>query len=363
MAQSDYLFDVFVRQQTQLEGLKAKYVQEFDDLLVNIRDEIHTAIVRSGVHRINQLDQASFEYLLSEVERLVREFIDTYEKTLTGHLEETSNHEFDFILAAIALAVVDKELLRTPNEGDTWKYVQDLPVQATGQLLSDFLATWKEKSVASFGSLLRNARAQGWEVSQVFTAIQGTRQANYTDGLLGKLYRDTVAVIKTTVQHASNAARALVYLTNTSPVDTADGGYLLIGYRWISVLDDRTTPMCRSLDGQVFRVGEGPLPPLHMLCRSTTMPEFENSVQLLENSTRPSMFGPVRGSLTYYQWLSLQPAWFQDRVLGPTRGKLFRDGGLSAEEFARLNLGRTFEPLTLEEMRRRWPEIFEQAGL
>jgi hypothetical protein len=84
---------------------------------------------------------------------------------------------------------------------------------------------------------------------------------------------------------------------------------------------------------------------------------------MLDGTKRSAQFGPVDSKLTYYGWLKTQPESFQDDVLGPMRGKLLRDGGLSAEKFASLNLDKNFEPLSLDEMRRREPLAFERAGL
>ena len=58
-----------------------------------------------------------------------------------------------------------------------------------------------------------------------------------------------------------------------------------------------------------------------------------------------------------------QPAKVQDSIVGSTRGKLLRDGGLSAGRFAELQLGKRFEPLTLDEMRQLEPIAFHKAGL
>lgn len=45
---------------------------------------------------------------------------------------------------------------------------------------------------------------------------------------------------------------------------------------WVSVLDSRTTPECRSLDGKIFPVGEGPSPGFHPWCRSMRVPFYED---------------------------------------------------------------------------------------
>ena len=52
----------------------------------------------------------------------------------------------------------------------------------------------------------------------------------------------------------------------------------------------------------------------------------------------------VSADLTYYEWLKTQPAGFQDAAIGPVRGKLLRNGGLSADRFSELQLGQNFQP-------------------
>jgi hypothetical protein len=71
----------------------------------------------------------------------------------------------------------------------------------------------------------------------------------------------------------------------------------------------------------------------------------------------------VSASLDYYHWLQQQPASFQDVAIGPVRAKLFREGGLTMERFAEMQLDRNFAPLTLVQMRALEPLSFERAGL
>lgn len=68
-------------------------------------------------------------------------------------------------------------------------------------------------------------------------------------------------------------------------------------------------------------------------CRSTIAPIVEG----MDNESHPQ----------YDEWLSRQPASVQDDILGKTRGKLFRDGGLPMKGF----VSRKGEELTLEELR------------
>jgi len=71
----------------------------------------------------------------------------------------------------------------------------------------------------------------------------------------------------------------------------------------------------------------------------------------------------VPAGRTYFEWLKTQPPEFQDSALGPRRAELLRNGGLTAERFAELNLGRNFEPRTLDEIRKLEPMAFLNVDL
>ena len=123
------------------------------------------------------------------------------------------------------------------------------------------------------------------------------------------------------------------------------------------------SPICRSLDHRVFKVGEGRRPPFHINCRSTLILVLDEKYRGKGNSNQRASKDGLVANESYYEWLKTQPKSFQDDALGKKRAALFRDGGLSADDFARLNLNKNFEPLTLDEMRAKNPTAFEKAGL
>ena len=110
-------------------------------------------------------------------------------------------------------------------------------------------------------------------------------------------------------------------------------------YQWRSTLDGRTCETCASLSNKVFTIGEGPLPPIHPNCRCQIIevlgPEWDF---LAEGQEQSSTFGPVDANLSYYEWVKTQNEAWQDWAIGATLGKLLRDGGLSADEFAALRV-------------------------
>jgi len=69
--------------------------------------------------------------------------------------------------------------------------------------------------------------------------------------------------------------------------------------------------------------------------------------------------GEVPAETTYQQFLSRQSAEFQDEVLGKTKGKLFRQGGVKLDQF----VDRVGNELTIDELRNKIPTVFEKVGL
>lgn len=54
----------------------------------------------------------------------------------------------------------------------------------------------------------------------------------------------------------------------------ANAGILTVVFS--AVLDERTTPLCESLDGIIYLLGDAPEPPLHIWCRSMLLPIISN---------------------------------------------------------------------------------------
>jgi hypothetical protein len=104
--------------------------------------------------------------------------------------------------------------------------------------------------------------------------------------------------------------------------------------------------ICRARSNRVYKIDQGPLPPAHFGCRSTITP-------LLKNLPNPEF-------TSYSEWLERQPHTLQDDILGPTRAKLFRDGGLPLDKFVNDRNGHVY---TLEELARREREAWRRAGL
>ena len=186
--------------------------------------------------------------------------------------------------------------------------------------------------------------AAGESVGQLIRRVAGTRRLGFADGVLQTTRRNAETIVRTSVNHVSTQARELVYAENSD---------LVKAVQIVATLDGRTTVICQGLDGEMFPVQEGPRPPFHMRCRTTTVPVLRSLKELglseadFPASTRASMNGQVPERQTYGEWLRRQPASIQNEALGPTRGQMFRDGRITVDRFT----DPQHRPLTLDQLR------------
>jgi SPP1 gp7 family putative phage head morphogenesis protein len=149
-------------------------------------------------------------------------------------------------------------------------------------------------------------------------------------------------IARTAVSSVVHNAREEVYKRNLD---------LVPKYQWVSTLDDRTTLDCINLDGQVFPVGDGPTPPGHFNCRSTTIPVVvgwgELGIEAPPPATRASMNGAVPEKTTYADWFKKQTQTVQLKVLGPKRFELYK-AGTPLKGF----VGSDYSPISLDKLKR-----------
>lgn len=350
------LTDIAVQRQVLLERFKAAEVRKYTTILRQVDAEIRRQL--SG-GRLTDFRRARLETQLKGIKQALRgqyaEYVDLLNKDLKSLAVDTARFE-----AATFTAFVPGQSIALPAANQLWAAVQVNPLTMTGAnggaILQSFMDSWADGDAEMVTNAIRMGYSLGETNEQIISRIRGTAALNFSDGVLAKNRSHAETVTRTAIQHVANSARAEVWAANADIIDE---------YEWVSTLDSRTTPLCRDRDGHKFPVGAGPLPPAHPNCRSTTVAVIKGNFGkfLEEEGTRASINGPVPAGETYYDWLARQDAGFQDLALGPTRGKLFRDGGLSVEQFSKLNLGRNFEPLTLEQMRKLKPKAFGKAGL
>lgn len=110
----------------------------------------------------------------------------------------------------------------------------------------------------------------------------------------------------------SNAARLVRTESNYVYNQGNKQAYLISGiqkYEFVATLDGRTSDDCQALDGEVFELKDAQVgrnyPPMHVNCRSTTVPYFDDDEEDTGQRIARDAEGEityVRGDMKYEQW-------------------------------------------------------------
>jgi SPP1 gp7 family putative phage head morphogenesis protein len=352
------LQDAMLRHQVLVQRLSSAEVEKFRPFLREIDRAIRDALTDET---ITQLARYRLEQLLGAVDTLLAGILNRYSAKLLTDLETYALHEAKF--AAASLDVVSTFDAVVPSATQIRAAILSTPLsvkgRGRGQLLQPWLDQWTQAEIRAVNGAIRRGAFEGKTNQQLIRELRGSHDRNYQDGVIDITRRSAEAVVRTAVQHVASVAREETYKANKDIISVE---------QWLATLDKRTCPSCRALDGKEFARGKGPKTPLHINCRCIRIPVLKEEYAYLQSGeTRASKGakggGQVAADLSYYEWLKLQPAWFQDQAIGPVRGALLRKGGLSAEDFARLSVDKYYAPLTLDEMRTLDPMAFKRAGV
>ncbi len=260
-----------------------------------------------------------------------------------------------------------------------------------GRTLKEWASSIAAEDLRRIENSVRVGMVQGESSAEIARRVVGSAQLRGVDGTTQITRRAAEAITRTAVNHISNEARREFIHANAD---------LFEEEQYVATLDSRTTPVCRSNDGKRFPVGKGPRPPLHFNCRSLRVPVIDGDAlgmrpakavtekQLLREFSQKNGFpapkkradlphgtktqydqfarsrireltGRVPGKTTYQEWLTRQSTSFQDDVLGPTRARLFRKGGLTLDRF----VNRAGDEIPLSQLAKSHADAFRAAGL
>lgn len=346
------LESIATRHQVMLERLKAGLTKNYFATAKEVNELISDLLIGIDTERLMNVPDSRFRKMLDDLESAQLGLLQKFIHDFFQNLGLLSIYEAKFEKATFdAVAKSKNRDLETklPPLKKMFHEALRNPIKAVGKPLEAFTNEWTHRQIADTRKLLKAGWREGATVHSMVKQVQGATNQQLTK-------RQAEAFVRTAVQHVSSTARMATWEANDDVVE---------GYKWVSTLDSRTTAQCRSLDGMKFKMGrDDPIPPIHISCRSTTIADMADEFSWLdEGATRASKDGYVDGALSYYDWLLTQDEAFQNETIGALRARLLRDGGLSADEFSRLNLDRNFEPLTLREMQKLEPEVFKKAGI
>lgn len=303
--------------------------------------------------------------LLSSVRVLNIEAFNAVQRELAYHLRSFTASEVAYQNMLLVSALPVQVSVAAISAESVYAAALARPFQ--GVLLREVWKDLGDKRMKLVRQTLAQGYVEGRTTQQLVSELRGTRAKGYADGLVNRSRREVESVVRTAMGHYAG------FVADRSMEANSD---LVKAVQWLSTLDARTTPFCQARDGLRYTPGThrpighslpwgGGPGRAHWGCRSHQVPITKSWSELgidmdeIDAGTRASMDGQVPAETNYREWLQKQSAARQDQVLGPTRGKLLRDGGLPLD---RMYDGKG-QFINLDELQRRNELAFKRAGV
>jgi hypothetical protein len=403
-ANQQYL-DLQLRYQHRLRRLASRILGRSIELVSLSDKELLQRMRRKlPVLRRGKFDFASRRYLalMDELRRLRERQLDKAWEEAQKQIKEfayaTQDKEEERTFFALPVKVplsripptVLLAVLREPFAGG--------PLDA--RTFSQWLNSIKAADFGRIEAAIQSGIVQGMSTTAIARSLAGTKKQKYADGILSGTRRNFQAVLGAGITHVHNRVSEKLWEKNPN---------IYRYMQWVSVLDGRTSAVCRARDGKFAPIGDNVLPkglprlvppevrpPAHPNCRSIVVPVFDakglagivserpfvretakdeykkiNFRQRARNSLGSGVWkgmteqqkqkaidavrdkwlsdriGTVPADLTYDGWLRGQPVEFQNEVLGRSKAALFRRG-LKIDRF----VDRSGRELTVPELRK-----------
>jgi hypothetical protein len=363
------LEDEQIAHAVDLEKYKVGVVRRIIALL-NRSDADLSAALAAALERLptESFTVERLELLLDQVRLINSQAYASVAQELQSDLKDLAGYEVSWQRALFESAIPNPVQVRFPiaSVSAEQAYAAALSRPFQGRLLRN----WGEEIAADRMVKVRNAIRTGYlegkTTDQIIRGIRGSRATGYADGFLERPRKDLAAVVRTAVSHASVTARDEFNKSNDE---------ILKAERWVSTLDNKTSPMCRIRDQlQYTAVTHKPIGhkvpwlqgpgKIHWCCRSTSSAvtkswrELGMKLDEMTPAQRASMDGQVPANTTYSEWLNRQSDARKIEVLGPARAQLLKDGKLDLEDF----YSPTGEWMTLDQMRARDAAAFAKMA-
>ena len=383
MTSNEIIRDQSIKHNIMLQRLTKQQINDLMTILNQSEEELEKLILNYKGNK------KSLEKTLAAIASLRIALINNAFKDFTKELIELSlvESEFQKNLYEKALPVIVNML--KPDKKTTTKLINNL--EYMGDFHKNFYKRLAENDFNKISQVINIGISQGETNQQLVKRVIGTKSLDYKDGILQITRNQASTLVRTAISSATNKVRDEFYKSNAD---------IIRSIKFTATLDGRTTFICMSLDGKVYKISENyPTLPLHYNERSIYVAVIDNTIyqrplkpvtekmllrqytdkyNLKNVSSRNSlpyghktkfdkyanaetrkMIGFTPSTTNYKTFLQNQSAAFQKDVLGETRYKLYKQGGLSVDKFVDFN-NRAY---TIDELRIKHKEIFDELGL
>lgn len=333
----DALTQAEISHEVYLNKLSSFYANQWNDIELDVIKAVRLAF--SEFDSIDTL--AEVNDLNKRIDELLEPILEGYVDEQNQGIEDLAQSEVEFqanLLQIIGVQLSAQSIALAVAQAKK-KYRTTLVVIGSDSQAEDInkkLNGFPPSSIGQIQSIVRGGYTRGENINDVRVNITGTNRNKFNDGYVAVMNRNQSSIIKTARKHIESQAKVAVFK------QAKTDGYVLT-----AVIDSHTSDICLGWDTTIILWSQPlqPLPPFHYNCRTTIIPYFRGRTII-----------PTGG----FKWLKKQPASFQNDLIGPVRGDLLRNSGLTAEEYRKASRNNLNEPITLEQMANKNEEIAQR---
>jgi SPP1 gp7 family putative phage head morphogenesis protein len=304
----DPLLDATILHRINVERMQTGTIQAIDRLLADASVDLEQKILRAAPSRREQLAG-----LLKSIKEARLELFAAINSRLTGDLTDLAKYEAEFKEKLYSGALGAGVVFNRPSLRELEWLVRNEPI--SGVQLKGWVDKLSKDELFKLNQQIRIGMAQAETPAEIAKRLVGYK---HLDGVVKGTSRNAAMLARTAYTHVQAEAEMAFLLENKEQFPE---------YVWISVLDERTTDICRSRAGNVYKVadyesGDAPIPPAHINCRSSIsgIPRGYNKEGLTED-------------LSFESWLQRTSDAARLVALGKKGLSLWKAGKLPAKRY------------------------------
>lgn len=284
------LADKTIKHQIQMRGqytrIAKQVVLHLEQLKKTIKGELVDAMSARDWTSTSRLRKT-----LVNIEKMIADEYSMISETMKAELSDLFVYESEFTSKLLGFdfstSMVSEKLIESVVSSDPFD----------GKILGEWLDEQRLSTQLKVKQVIRLGVANGLPTSKIVDALYAEPANPFVVAR-----RSAEVMVRT----------ASVHVTSQASLKTFERvGFKQ--YQLSAVLDSRTTPLCRALDGKVYSVSDKArkVPPFHPGCRT---------VMIAVSDDEPAF------TSGYEDWLKKQSASEQESILGPERFKLWKSG-------------------------------------
>ena len=299
------LYNMAVRQSIYLERFKLGQGKMFNKFLLELKDNFNKLLYRSKYKTLDALTKVELNKLLVELRQSQLSIYNNYTSELIAMLQAFMKADVQIAKLGMTSILSNEESdddysnqyieenkesnslfgiawLTSNNYDSLWSSINNKPIGIDGQLPPVLISGFVAASASAFENLLRLGYTNGLTPDEVSGLAFDLENAYGNVGVSKKIFNNSKALSETLITN--------VHVLSTAGVASV----LFSAYIWHSIIDGRTSNICRSRNNNVYEYGKGPLPPAHNWCRSIIL----------------SVYGAFNGDSlpgSLYSWVVSQP--------------------------------------------------------